>query len=161
MKKNIRLISLTLAVCLMTLLLCACGSSAKNVPVSDIAAKVDEALAKDGALTDAKENYIKGYLKMDVADYEEYVVKINAYGENIDEYGVFKGKDASQAAEIKSAVEAYLELRLSTWMDEYMPEEKPKLQSAEVKTSGNYVMYCILSDADKTAAFAAFSDSLK
>ena len=41
-----------------------------------------------------------------------------------------------------------------------MPEEKPKLESAEVHVKGDYVMYCILSDKDKTAAFKAFEDAL-
>ena len=46
-------------------------------------------------------------------------------------------------------------------MDEYMPEEKPKLENAEVKTVGNYVMYAILSDDGKKSAFGAFEKSLK
>jgi len=45
-------------------------------------------------------------------------------------------------------------------MKEYMPEEFPKLESAEVKTAGNYVIYAILSDNDKKAAFDAFNKAL-
>ena len=67
--------------------------------------------------------------------------------------------DANFAAQVLT--EGYLQLRADSWMDEYMPEEKPKLTAAEVKTSGNYVMYCILSDTDKSAAFGAFESSLK
>lgn len=146
----------------MVMLLCACGSGkGKDVPVDDVVAAVDEALGKDESLVAVDENYIKGYMKMDVADYDGFTVKINAYGANIDEYGVFRAKDSSQAKEIKSAVESYLQLRVDSWMDEYMPEEKPKLTAAEVKTNGNYVMYSILSDADKQAAFGAFDGALK
>ena len=46
-------------------------------------------------------------------------------------------------------------------MVEYMPEEFPKLQNAETKTIGNYVMYAILSDSDKQAVFSAFEKTLK
>ena len=42
-----------------------------------------------------------------------------------------------------------------------MPEERPKLDSAEIKVVGNYVMYAILSDSDKTAAFEAFEKVLQ
>ena len=42
-----------------------------------------------------------------------------------------------------------------------MPGERPKLDSAEVKIVGNYVMYAILSDSDRTAAFDAFSKALQ
>lgn len=163
MKKTkwIRAAAAVTAMVMLLGLLGACGGAAKDVPVSDISAAVDTALGKGGDLSTADANYIKGYLKMDVSALPDYVVKINAYGKNIDEYGIFKGKDSQQAKDIKASVQAYLQLRLDSWMDEYMPEEKPKLTSAEVKTSGNYVMYCILSDSDKEAAFGAFENSLK
>ena len=45
-------------------------------------------------------------MKMDVSGFAGWTVKINAYGANIDEYGVFRAADAAQAAEVKAAVEA-------------------------------------------------------
>ena len=160
MKNRRRFAAFMLALAMVLALLCGCGGT-KNVEVGDIAAAVDEALDKGGNLVAVDEAYIKGYMKMDVSEYEGFTVKINAYGANIDEYGVFRAKDSSQAREIKSAVEGYLQLRVDSWMEEYMPEEKPKLSAAEVKTNGNYIMYCILGDADKAAAFAAFDGALK
>ena len=53
-----------------------------------------------------------------------------------------------------------LTLRLDTWMEEYMPEEKPKLQSATVKVMGRYVVYCILSEDAKTDVFGAVDNLL-
>ena len=159
--KKTRRISAALLLALMLGLLCACGGSKASVPLSDVAAAVDEALGKGDALVAVDENYIKGYMKMEVSDYEAYTVKINAYGANIDEYGVFQAKDSQQAKDVKASVEAYLQLRLDSWMDEYMPEEKPKLTSAEIKTDGCYVMYCILGDSDKALAFDAFENALK
>ena len=41
-------------------------------------------------------------------------------------------------------------------MDEYLPDEKPKLDNAEVWTQGNYVMYAILGDSDRAAVKQAF-----
>ncbi len=46
-------------------------------------------------------------------------------------------------------------------MDEYLPEEKPKLENAKVRICGNYGIYAILSEADRDAAFASFEDMLK
>lgn len=160
MKNEKRFAALVLALVMVMVVLCACGST-KNVEVADIAAAVDAALNKGDSLVSVDEAYIKGYMKIDVADFDGFCVKINAYGANIDEYGVFRAKDSSQAKEIKSAVDSYLQLRRDSWMDEYMPEEKPKLSAAEVKTNGNYVMYCILGDTDKSAAFDAFDGALK
>ena len=159
--KNTKIFALLLAVSMMLALLCACGETKADVPVADVVGAVDTALNKGDALVAVDESYIKGYMRMDVSDYAEYTVKINAYGANIDEYGIFKAKDAQQAKDVKAAVDAYLQLRLDSWMNEYMPEEKPKLNAAEVKSQGNYVMYAILGDEDKAAAFDAFSHALK
>lgn len=161
MKNNKRFGAAVLALAMVLALLCACGSAGKDVAIGDVVSAVDTALGKGDNLVEVDANYIKGYMKIDVADYEGFTVKINAYGANIDEYGVFKAKDSSQAKSAKEAVEGYLQLRVDSWMDAYMPEEKPKLSAAEIKTSGNYVMYCILSDADKSAAFGAFEGALK
>ncbi len=161
MKNNKRFGAAVLALAMVLALLCACGSAAKDVAIGDVVSAVDTALNKGDNLVEVDANYIKGYMKIDVADYEGYTVKINAYGANIDEYGVFKAKDSAQAKAAKEAAEAYLQLRVDSWMDAYMPEEKPKLSAAGIKTSGNYVMYCILSDADKSTAFGAFDGALK
>jgi hypothetical protein len=45
-------------------------------------------------------------------------------------------------------------------MDEYMPEEKPKLEAAEVKTVGLYVIYAIVSEESRKAVFDTFTDML-
>lgn len=77
-------------------------------------------------------------------------------GTNIDELGLFKGADASQAERLKTAVTDYLQLRLNSWMPEYLPDEFPKLQNAKLWTEGSYVMYAILSDDGREAALEAF-----
>lgn len=151
--------------CVMALLmlfaLCACrGAEIEDVPVDTLADSVAQAIDKSESLIKMGSEYILGYMGMDVSEYEGFAVEINAYGANIDEFGIFKGRDEEQAGEIKSAVEDYLQLRLASWMDEYMPEEKPKLTCAEIKTVGTYVMYCILSDEDKQTAFEVFEKSL-
>lgn len=154
-------ISLLLVLVMTAALFTACGGSAKkNVSVSELSAKVSETIGKTDSLVAVDSNYIRGYMKVDAAQFGEYSMMINAYGANIDEYGIFKAGDMS-AKDIEAAVNAYLELRKAAWMDEYMPEEKPKLTNAEVRVSGDYVMYCILSDDDKAAAFGAFEDALK
>ena len=154
-------ISLLLVLVMTAALFTARGGSAKkDVPVSDISVKVSDAIGKTDSLVAVDSNYIRGYMKVDAAQFGEYSMMINAYGANIDEYGIFKAGDMS-AKDIEAAVNAYLELRKAAWMDEYMPEEKPKLTNAEVRVSGDYVMYCILSDDDKAAAFGAFEDALK
>ena len=158
MKKRISI--LLIAVMLISLL-AACGGStgSKNVPVAELADTVGAAIGKTD-LADPGANYVKGYFKKDAAELGEYAIRINAMGTNIDEFGIFKAGTLT-AAELKTLVESYLKLRQDSWMDEYMPDEKPKMMNAEVKVQGDYVMYCILSDAEKTTAVKAFTDALK
>lgn len=162
--KTIRKTVLMLCAVTMIASLAACGGSSSKVR-DDVAAKdVSEAVAavltKDSLVT-APDSYISGSMKMDMSGYKGYDVKINSKGVNIDEYGVFQGKDAAQTAEIKKAVADYLQRYKDRWVPEYMPGERPKLDSSEIKVEGNYVMYAILSDDDKTAAFGAFEKALQ
>ena len=160
MKKFTKTVSLLLALLMLTALLCACGSSdgGKNIPVSDIVDAVSKAIGQTD-LSDPGESYIKGYMKKSADEVGEYAIRKNVIGTNIDEFGVFKAEKLS-TAELKEMIEGYLKILNDSWMN-YQPEEKPKLDGAEVKVVGDYMMYAILSDADRTAAFGAFESALK
>ena len=149
----------TATVLLSLLLLCllsACGGETPEPALSDVVTRIDEAFGNAGGMMTVDADFIRGSLRMTPDAYAEACVKINAFGANVDEYGVFKGADAAAAKEIKQAVEAYLQLRVDTWMEAYMPAEKPKVTSAQLVTQGNYVCYAILDEAEKTAVFEAF-----
>ena len=158
-RKHLALISILLIFSLFA----GCGAKTaevkNDVAVTDISASAASVLSDD-ALVSVDADYIKGSMKMDVSDYDSYDVKINSKGVNIDEIGIFKAKDAAQVVAVTKAVNDYIQMRKDTWMVEYMPEERPKLDSSEVMILGNYVMYVILSDDDKHAAFNAFKKAL-
>ena len=158
--KNIKKpISLLLAVCALAALLCACGGgTVKNVPVADVAAKVSAALGKTD-MADPGANYVKGYMRHSPEEIGEYLIQKNVMGTNIDEFGIFKA-GTMDAAALKDMIDGYIKILQDSWMN-YQPEEEPKLKGAEVKAVGDYVMYVILSDADKETAFKAFEAALK
>jgi hypothetical protein len=108
-----------------------------------------------------QESYLKGAMKLDPSIFSEWLVKINAYGANIDEYGIFKAPDEAGVAAVREAAEGYLKLRRDTWMEEYMPEEKPKLTQAEVKVCGLYVFYTIVSDDVRAQIASDLENALK
>lgn len=163
MKKS--LISILLSACIMVpAVICACGtetvSYSNDVAVADLVTAADTALGDSEPLTAVPDDYIKGMMQIDTAAFEEYVVKIRASGTNIDEYGIFKAPSAESVDSVKEIVSGYLDMRLDVWMEEYMPEEKPKLENATVKTMGRYVVYCILSDEAKDTVFTAVDNML-
>lgn len=161
--KNTKFIALFLCLIMTVAALTACGGGEvrNDVAVSELSAKINSELESGADLVDAPESYISSSMGFDLSSVSEYVVKINSRGVNIDEYGIFKAEDDSQLQQLQTAVSNYLQFRVDTWMVEYMPEEFPKLQNAETKTIGNYVMYAILSDSDKQAVFSAFEKTLK
>jgi len=158
-KKHILLITVILALSLLT----ACGGKTaeirNDVAVSDISTAVASVLGGD-TLVSVPDTFYSGSMKMDISEFDGCDVKINSKGINIDEFGILKAKDSSQVSAVEKTVKDYLQMRIDTWMVEYMPEERPKLDNAEIKTVGNYVMYAILSDDGKKAAFDAFEKSL-
>ena len=157
MKTFHKLISLLLIAAVLTAL-CACGGKTKNVPVSELADKVCAALGKQD-MADPGANYVRGYMRRTPDEIGEYVILKNVMGTNIDEFGIFKA-GTMDAAAIKEMIEGYIKILQDSWMN-YQPEEEPKLKGAEVRTVGDYVMYVILSDADKETAFKAFNAALK
>ncbi len=159
MKKLQKIISLLLAAAALCALLCACGGGkTKNVPVSELADKVCAALGKTD-MADPGANYVRGYMRRTPEEIGEYVILKNVMGTNIDEFGIFKA-GTMDAAALREMIEGYIKILQDSWMN-YQPEEEPKLKGAEIRSSGDYVMYVILSDADKTTAFKAFTDALK
>ena len=159
MKKAQKIISLLLAAVALTALLAGCGGGkTKDVPVKELADKVTAALGKSD-MADPGANYVKGYMRRSPEEIGDYIILKNVMGTNIDEFGIFKA-GTMDAAAIKEMIDGYIKILQDSWMN-YQPEEEPKLKGAEVKTVGDYVMYVILSDADKDAAFKAFTDALK
>ena len=159
MKKTTRALALLLALAAFGCLLCACGggkSVRSDVPAEDLAAAVDKAIGGEKYST-VDASYINGRLGIDLTKCAGYVVRLNV----VDEYGVFQAKDADGVKALEKEVQDYLANRLETWMDEYMPEEKPKVENAECRVFGNYVVYAILSDANRAAAFKAVDAALK
>ena len=145
------------------LALTACGGKTawrSDVPVSALCEAVEKHL-NAGNLAAMTASYVKDNMKMDTSLFADYTVKKNAYGANADEYGVFKAPDEKGVAAVKKAAEDYLKRYRETWMDEYMPEEKPKLTKAAVKVCGLYVIYVIVGDDVRQPILDDFENALK
>ncbi len=108
-----------------------------------------------------------GYLSDFIASMPAYVedsrVVFSTEGNDLNEMGFFRVEEG-KAADVKTLLEGYLTDSLTAyrdWYNSYIPTETPKLENAQVKVYGNFVVYLILSDTDKTAVFAALEDVLK
>ena len=153
--RSMLLITLTLRLCAAAL--CACsGDDVKDPGMEAVASAVFGSFDTEN-LAQIPDAYVENIMQIPLNGYVSRNTVISAVDTNIDEYGIFQGKDEAQTAELKAALENYLEYRQELWMDDNLPEEKLKLDSAEVWVEGNYVMYEILSDADREAVYSAFT----
>lgn len=155
MKKHIALM-LLLALCLGVLSGCGGSDTAVDPGFDNVVSAIEAVVPTDG-MAQMDSGYIENMFKLTADDYEQCLVMSTNVGTTIDEFGLFKGADSAQAEALHTAVQDYLQLRLDAWMPEYLPEEFPKLQNAQLWTEGNYVFYAILSEDAKTAAGTAFS----
>ena len=154
-----KLISLLLIGTFACALLVSCGDGAeKEVPVDDLVAAVEQALGKTD-MVDPGEGYVKGYMKHTAEEIGDYAIRKTVVGTSIDEFGVFRAGTMT-TAQLKVMLEDYFKLLQDAWMN-YQPEEKPKLDGAQVTVQGSYVLFTILGDSDRDAAVSAFKAALK
>ena len=151
-----KLTALALALVLCAGIFSGCGTGEAAEPdFETVASAVTGAVSTDG-MVDMDGGYIENMLKLTTGDYERCDAMVTNVGTSINEFGLFKGADEAQVEALHAAVQDYLQLRLDAWMPEYLPEEFPKLQNAQVWTEGTYVFYAILDEDMKSAAGEAF-----
>ncbi len=91
------------------------------------------------------------------ASADDYTVYMQVSGVNIDEIGVMKSSDPQAA---KDVVQSYLKGRLDNWNPQYLQEEYPKMENADCRIFGEYVVWTILPDEEKTAVYEAAREIL-
>ena len=100
-----------------------------------------------------------------MAKVEDHRITVSAESDmNVDEWGIFRLKNAKDAASFKSFVQTYLEgkqLRMKPLLESYNQAELPKLDCAKVTVCGSYVFYTILNAEDTATAHKAFEDALR
>ena len=170
-------IFLTIFLC-MTLLLsvfamASCGGSDgqseetrdPNKPAATLAsiyAAVTAVVPNADKLTDAQESQLGSFFNgAKPEDFASYKRVLQSMSTSIDEIGIFEAKSADDVKKIEAMIDDFFEFYLSLWNDDYLAEEKPKLENAERVTSGNFVMYVILDDDARAAAITAFENETK
>ena len=82
---------------------------------------------------------------------KDYVILYSQEQNDINEIGVFYASNEEERAEISAKVQEYIsDMQISqrAFIASYAAEELPKLDGAEVRIYGNYVIYSILSQSD-------------
>jgi hypothetical protein len=82
-------------------------------------------------------------------------------GNSFDEYGILHVKEQSDVQTVQKAVSDYLKAKKEDALyRSYFPGEEHKLDEAEVKVYGNYVVYGMLDQNNRTELFAQIKNLL-
>lgn len=163
MKNIVKSALLIFLIAAFTLPFAACGEEGyrDDVSVANVAEQINSFLSNIENLEPADANYISVQQKLPLDKCVEYIEMFQTSGIGIDEYGIFKMNDAESAEVMRVAIESYLATARATFNENYAPNERPKIDASEVKVFGNYVIYAVLSEPEKNAAFVALETALK
>ena len=158
-----RLIAALLLLCLC-LCFAACGAKYRtDVPFDRLITLIDGQMSGSD-LSEMNSGYLSGAMHLDPSIFGNYMVKLNSKGVNIDEYGIFRAPDEKSVDSVKDEIEDYLAFyrnSKTTSIMQYMPEEMPKLEKAEVKVYGIYVLYVIAADDVRENVYQTLEKELK
>ncbi|MBQ7011543.1 MAG: DUF4358 domain-containing protein [Clostridia bacterium] len=160
MKKTL-LTVISLIICLSCIVSCSGTAEYKtDVAVSTLAERGVTKITFSSNLTEASSEFMSFFLNVDSSLYTECKVMTPGGSTSIDEFGIFKAKDADSAAKIADALNAYLKDRVATWDTRYSQTEKPKVDGAKTTVFGTYVCYTILSADEQTSFLNEIQDLL-
>lgn len=164
-KTTIRLICVLLLALTAITLLASCDKQASyrdDVKISDISDKLKEKFPTTDGYFSPDSDYLGFYFEGAEDKVEEYIVNRSATSTNINEFGVFRVKSGS-AEEMKAICDKYIQTMRERWVAQasYIASEHPKMENAEARVFGNYVVYVMLTAEDKLSAFATVEELLK
>ena len=161
MKTVKRLIIVTLAV--LSLTSCSRVGYADNVACSDIGKDTLDTLDDNLEYAEFDEAHVELYFD-DTNEYDDYYTVYSTDTNNINEIGIFHASNKDNAEDLADECRDYIEdmqENSRAFIQSYAPEELPKLDGAQVRRFGNYVVYTVLDSDKANAVFESIKENLK
>ena len=146
MKKKFTLAALAI---LNVFLLTACGGKKSGDITVDISKLCDDlkATVTSGDLIIANENNLAATYFFEMDKLEERIAALNS-GANAGEVAIVICKDSDYVSEVQDLFKSCVENQSNLFAD-YNAAEVSKLDSAIIKSAGNYVVFCVTDDTAK------------
>ncbi len=100
----------------------------------------------------------------DTSLFDDFSVIYSNEADDINEIGVFHCPDEKNSKELLTLAKGYISEQAKNqkaFVASYAPREVPKLEAAEARRYGNYVIYLILDENAKEEAFAEAKELLE
>ena len=126
-----------------------------DVTCETITQSVCEELSEEEGYLPFGEDHVRVSFE-DTTRYTDKSLVYSARSENIDEIGIFRAESDADVDELRRLCEQYVtNLRedMRAFVESYAPREAQKLDRAEVKSFGRYVVYTVLSEEDRAEAY--------
>lgn len=134
-----------------------------DVSCAAITAEICDELSKEDAFLPFGEDHVRFSFE-NTDRFADKSLVYSAPSENIDEIGVFRADSDEDVEELRRLCEQYvttLREDMRAFVESYAPREAQKLDRAEVKVFGHYVVYTVLDDADRAEAYEEIEELLK
>lgn len=161
--KNTYIKIISSLLCLITVLsVCSCAKTYKEgIAADELANAIAAAIpTKDGYYT-ADADFVDFSIPGASALCEDYIVKIASSDTNKSEFGVFCAANSSDVDKLAELCQKYIDDAKKNLIGDYLPEEMPKIENAKVLVYGDYVIYTVLTDADRQAAITAILSKIE
>ena len=156
-----KFICMILLICLS---LCACSRSdySDDFSCTELSEHIRDTLGDGQEYTEFDSTHREFYFE-DSDDYDDCSLIYSTDTNDINEIGVFHAQSADAADDIAENCREYIDdmkENSRAFISSYAPAELPKLDNAEVRRFGNYVVYTILPPDRSTPIFHTLKELL-
>ena len=151
---------------ILTIILASCSKSndyRDDIPCSDLARAICDEAEVGGGYSAYEKDHI-AFLFDNTTLANDSSIMYSTEVTDINEIGVFHCENKDNAKSLAETVSKYvtdMQTEQKAFIESYAPREVPKLNGAEVREYGNYVIYLIMNDEDKEDAIEEIEEKLK
>ncbi len=159
-------ISISLFSLLLSLLLVSCSKEVAyrdDIPCANLSSELCDEADVSGGYSQYDNDHV-AFLFESTTLYDDCSILYSTEVTDINEIGVFHCKNNDDTKSLAETVSKYIrdmQTEQKAFIESYAPREVPKLENAEVRQYGNYVIYLIMSAEDKEDAIEEIEEILR
>lgn len=153
------------AICLLCLLLCSCAKKeySDTLDCSYLTSAVQSEILSEGDYLQYSPEDI-AFIIDDTSLIDSYSVIYSTSGDDVGEVGIFHSSTIEDSQELfEDALDYLSDLKeeKTAFVKNYIPDEQKKLDNAQVKRFGKYVVFAVLDAPERDAVFKKIEELLK